>query len=322
MLTNNEIERELQNNNLWFHRNNYFDARIDDLPEDPAGNKEKNKRFVVNATENDIIFIPVNTLTNSSIEAHKKTSICSGDITMVEVRQEYTKFILVCTKDTGDIFKIYVDVYMDKSQLDHVIAFVETFKNQNIQLLYALKRDEVREAMNNINKGKNTDTKAKATSTTTTTEYKSKAEETINNAFDKINNTHQVQKAILPIFVIIIFFFFFIPIFGTIVSIFGEVADHTFPIFAIIPFVFLFFFVFVFVTIIKSAIQNKDNIMQEGPGRVTYDYKENNTEEKPKRGPMTQEKMENIREKIDEEMVTSSGPINSHDSDFGGIKKY
>ena len=37
---------------------------------------------------------------------------------------------------------------------------------------------------------------------------------------------------------------------------------------------------------------------------------------------MTQEKMENIREKIDEEMVTSSGPINSHDSDFGGIKKY
>ena len=62
--------------------------------------------------------------------------------------------------------------------------------------------------------------------------------------------------------------------------------------------------------------------MQEGPGRVTYDYKENNTEEKPKRDPMTQEKMENIREKIDEEMVTSSGPINSHDSDFGGIKDF
>ena len=145
MLTNNEIERELQNNNLWFHRNNYFDARIDDLPEDPAGTKVKNKRFVVNATENDILFIPVNTITNSSIEAYKKTSICSGDITMVEVRQEYTKFVLVCTKDTGDVFKIYVDVYMDKSQLDHVITFVETFKNQNIQLLYALKKDEVKE---------------------------------------------------------------------------------------------------------------------------------------------------------------------------------
>ena len=295
MLTNNEIERELQNNNLWFHRNN--------------------------ATENDILFIPVNTLTNSSIEAHKKTNICSGDITMVEVRQEYTKFILVCTKDTGDIFKIYVDVYMDKSQLDHVIAFVETFKNQNIQLLYALKRDEVREAMNNINIGKNTDTKTKVISTTTTTEYKSKVEETINNAFDKINNTQQVQKAILPIFVIIFFFVFFIPIFGTIVSIFGEVADHTFPIFAIIPFVFLFFFVFVFVTIIKNAMKNRDDIMDEGPGRVTYDYKEKQEPKSP-RGPMTQEKMENIREKIDEEMVTSSGPINSHDSDFGGIKKY
>lgn len=321
MLTNNEIERELQNNNLWFHRNNYFDARIDDLPEDPAGTKVKNKRFVVNATENDILFIPVNTITNSSIEAHKKTNICSGDITMVEVRQEYTKFILVCTKDTGDIFKIYVDVYMDKSQLDHVIAFVETFKNQNIQLLYALKRDEVREAMNNINKGQSSNTKTKETVTTSET-VRENAENTINKAFERIENAQKNQAAIGPILAIFFFFFFFIPIFGTIVSIFGEVADHTFPIFAIIPFVFLFFFVFIFVTIIKNAMKNRDDIMDEGPGRVTYDYKENNTEEKPKRGPMTQEKMENIREKIDEEMITSSGPINSHDSDFGGIKKY
>ena len=321
MLTNSEIERELQNNNLWFHRNNYFDARIDDLPEDPAGTKVKNKRFVVNATENDILFIPVNTITNSSIEAYKKTSICSGDITMVEVRQEYTKFVLVCTKDTGDIFKIYIDVYMDKSQLDHVIAFVETFKNQNIQLLYALKRDEVREAMNNIHKGQNSDTKTKETVISTTTEFQSKAEETINNAFNKIENAQKNQAAIGPILAIFFFFFFFIPIFGTIVSIFGEVADHTFPIFAIIPFVFLFFFVFVFVTIIKNAMKNRDDIMDEGPGRVTYDYKEKQEPKSP-RGPMTQEKMENIREKIDEEMVTSSGPINSHDSDFGGIKKY
>ena len=61
--------------------------------------------------------------------------------------------------------------------------------------------------------------------------------------------------------------------------------------------------------------------MDEGPGRVTYDYKEKQEPKSP-RGPMTQEKMENIREKIDEEMVTSNGPINSHDSDFGGIKKY
>ena len=321
MLTNNEIERELQNNNLWFHRNNYFDARIDDLPEDPAGTKVKNKRFVVNATENDILFIPVNTITNSSIEAHKNTNICSGDITMVEVRQEYTKFILVCTKDTGDIFKIYVDVYMDKSQLDHVIAFVETFKNQNIQLLYALKRDEVREAMNNIHKGQSSNTKTQETITTSET-VRENAENTINKAFERIESAQKNQAAIGPILAIFFFFFFFIPIFGAIISIFGEVAEHTFPIFAIIPFVFLFFFVFIFVTIIKAAIQNKDNIMQEGPGRVTYDYKENNTEEKPKRDPMTQEKMENIREKIDEEMVTSSGPINSHDSDFGGIKKY
>ena len=104
-------------------------------------------------------------------------------------------------------------------------------------------------------------------------------------------------------------------------SVFSEVADHTFPIFAIIPFVFLFFFVFIFVTIIKNAMKNRDDIMDEGPGRVTYDYKEKQEPKSP-RGSMTQEKMENIREKIDEEMVTSSGPINSHDSDFGGIKKY
>lgn len=314
MLTNNEIERELQNNNLWFHRNNYFDARIDDLPEDPAGTKVKNKRFVVNATENDILFIPVNTITNSSIEAYKKTSICSGDITMVEVRQEYTKFVLVCTKDTGDVFKIYVDVYMDKSQLDHVITFVETFKNQNIQLLYALKKDEVKEAMNNIRKGQSSNTKTQET-------VRENAENTINNAFSKIENAQKNQAAIGPILAIFFFFFFFIPIFGTIVSVFSEVADHTFPIFAIIPFVFLFFFVFIFVTIIKNAMKNRDDIMDEGPGRVTYDYKEKQEQKNP-RGPMTQEKMENIREKIDEEMVTSNGPINSHDSDFGGIKKY
>ena len=314
MLTNNEIERELQNNNLWFHRNNYFDARIDDLPEDPAGTKVKNKRFVVNATENDILFIPVNTITNSSIEAYKKTSICSGDITMVEVRQEYTKFVLVCTKDTGDVFKIYVDVYMDKSQLDHVITFVETFKNQNIQLLYALKKDEVKEAMNNIRKGQSSNTKTQET-------VRENAENTINNAFSKIENAQKNQAAIGPILAIFFFFFFFIPIFGTIVSVFSEVADHTFPIFAIIPFVFLFFFVFIFVTIIKNAMKNRDDIMDEGPGRVTYDYKEKQESKSP-RGPMTQEKMENIREKIDEEMVTSNGPINSHDSDFGGIKKY
>ena len=314
MLTNNEIERELQNNNLWFHRNNYFDARIDDLPEDPAGTKVKNKRFVVNATENDILFIPVNTITNSSIEAYKKTSICSGDITMVEVRQEYTKFVLVCTKDTGDIFKIYIDVYMDKSQLDHVITFVETFKNKNIQLLYALKRDEVREAMNNIHKGQSSNTKTQET-------VRENAENTINKAFERIENAQKNQAAIGPILAIFFFFFFFIPIFGTIISIFGEVAEHTFPIFAIIPFVFLFFFVFIFVTIIKNAMKNRDDIMDEGPGRVTYDYKEKQEQKNP-RGPMTQEKMENIREKIDEEMVTSNGPINSHDSDFGGIKKY
>lgn len=320
MLTNNEIERELQNNNLWFHTNNYFDARIDDLPEDPAGTKAKNKRFVVNATENDILFIPVNTVTNSSVEAHKKTSICSGDITMVEVRQEYTKFVLVCTKDTGDEFRIYVDVYMDKSQLNHVIAFVETFKNKNIQLLYALKRDEVREAMNNIHNNTNSNTKAKTTVTTTET-VRENAEETIKNAFDRINNAQEVQKNVLPIVFIIIFFFFFIPIFGTIVSVFGEVAEHTFPIFAIIPFVFLFFFVFIFVTIIKTAIKNRENMMDDGPGRVTYDYKEKQEPRSP-RGPMTQEKMENIREKIDEEMVTSSGPIETHDNDYGGIKKY
>ena len=314
MLTNNEIERELQNNNLWFHRNNYFDARIDDLPEDPAGTKVKNKRFVVNATENDILFIPVNTITNSSIEAYKKTSICSGDITMVEVRQEYTKFVLVCTKDTGDVFKIYVDVYMDKSQLDHVITFVETFKNQNIQLLYALKKDEVKEAMNNIRKGQSSNTKTQET-------VRENAENTINKAFERIENAQKNQAAIGPILAIFFFFFFFIPIFGTIVSVFSEVADHTFPIFAIIPFVFLFFFVFIFVTIIKNAMKNRDDIMDEGPGRVTYDYKEKQEPKSP-RGPMTQEKMENIREKIDEEMVTSNGPINSHDSDFGGIKKY
>ena len=314
MLTNNEIERELQNNNLWFHRNNYFDARIDDLPEDPAGTKVKNKRFVVNATENDILFIPVNTITNSSIEAYKKTSICSGDITMVEVRQEYTKFVLVCTKDTGDVFKIYVDVYMDKSQLDHVITFVETFKNQNIQLLYALKKDEVKEAMNNIRKGQSSNTKTQET-------VRENAENTINKAFERIENAQKNQAAIGPILAIFFFFFFFIPIFGTIISIFGEVAEHTFPIFAIIPFVFLFFFVFIFVTIIKNAMKNRDDIMDEGPGRVTYDYKEKQEQKNP-RGPMTQEKMENIREKIDEEMVTSNGPINSHDSDFGGIKKY
>ena len=314
MLTNNEIERELQNNNLWFHRNNYFDARIDDLPEDPAGTKVKNKRFVVNATENDILFIPVNTITNSSIEAYKKTSICSGDITMVEVRQEYTKFVLVCTKDTGDVFKIYVDVYMDKSQLDHVITFVETFKNQNIQLLYALKKDEVKEAMNNIRKGQSSNTKTQET-------VRENAENTINKAFERIENAQKNQAAIGPILAIFFFFFFFIPIFGTIVSVFSEVADHTFPIFAIIPFVFLFFFVFIFVTIIKNAMKNRDDIMDEGPGRVTYDYKEKQEQKNP-RGPMTQEKMENIREKIDEEMVTSNGPINSHDSDFGGIKKY
>ena len=314
MLTNNEIERELQNNNLWFHRNNYFDARIDDLPEDPAGTKVKNKRFVVNATENDILFIPVNTITNSSIEAYKKTSICSGDITMVEVRQEYTKFVLVCTKDTGDVFKIYVDVYMDKSQLDHVITFVETFKNQNIQLLYALKKDEVKEAMNNIHKGQSSNTKTQET-------VRENAENTINKAFERIENAQKNQAAIGPILAIFFFFFFFIPIFGTIISIFGEVAEHTFPIFAIIPFVFLFFFVFIFVTIIKNAMKNRDDIMDEGPGRVTYDYKEKQEQKNP-RGPMTQEKMENIREKIDEEMVTSNGPINSHDSDFGGIKKY
>ena len=314
MLTNNEIERELQNNNLWFHRNNYFDARIDDLPEDPAGTKVKNKRFVVNATENDILFIPVNTITNSSIEAYKKTSICSGDITMVEVRQEYTKFVLVCTKDTGDVFKIYVDVYMDKSQLDHVITFVETFKNQNIQLLYALKKDEVKEAMNNIRKGQSSNTKTQET-------VRENAENTINKAFERIENAQKNQAAIGPILAIFFFFFFFIPIFGTIVSVFSEVADHTFPIFAIIPFVFLFFFVFIFVTIIKNAMKNRDDIMDEGPGRVTYDYKEKQESKSP-RGPMTQEKMENIREKIDEEMVTSNGPINSHDSDFGGIKKY
>ena len=295
MLTNNEIERELQNNNLWFHRNNYFDARIDDLPEDPAGTKVKNKRFVVNATENDILFIPVNTLTNSSIEAHKKTNICSGDITMVEVRQEYTKFILVCTKDTGDIFKIYVDVYMDKSQLDHVITFVETFKNQNIQLLYALKRDEVREAMNNIHKGQNSNTKTKEAVTTSET-VRENAENTINKAFKRIENAQKSQAAIGPILAIFFFFFFFIPIFGTIVSVFSEVADHTFPIFAIIPFVFLFFFVFIFVTIIKNAMKNRDDIMDEGPGRVTYDYKEKQEPKSP-RGSMTQEKMENIREK-------------------------
>ena len=189
MLTNNEIERELQNNNLWFHRNNYFDARIDDLPEDPAGTKVKNKRFVVNATENDIIFVPVNAITNSSLDADQKTNICSGDITKVEVRQEYTKYVLVCTKDTGDIFKIIVDAYADKVQLDHIIAFVETFKNVNINLLYALKRDDVREAMNNIHNGQNSDTKTKETVISTTTEFQSKAEETINNAFNKINNT-------------------------------------------------------------------------------------------------------------------------------------
>ena len=79
-----------------------------------------------------------------------------------------------------------------------------------------------------------------------------------------------------------------------------------------------------FITILKNAVKNRDNIMQEGPGRVTYDYKQNNNnnEQKTNRGPMTQEKMENIREKIDEEMVTSNGPIASHDSDYGGIKKY
>jgi hypothetical protein len=105
-------------------------------------------------------------------------------------------------------------------------------------------------------------------------------------------------------------------------TVFSEVADDTFPIFAVIPVVFLAFFVFVFITILKNAFKNRDDIMQEGPGRVTYDYKQNNTEGKPNRGPMTQEKMENIREKNDEEMVTSNWPIASHDSDYGGIKKY
>ena len=317
MLTNNDIERELQNNSLWFHRNNYFEAKVRDLPEDPSGIRCTEKRFVINATENDIIFVPVNAITNSSLDADQKTNICSGDITKIEVRQEYTKYVLVCTKDTGDIFKIIVDAYADKVQLDHIIAFVETFKNVNINLLYALKRDDVREAMNNIHNGQNSDTKT----TVSTSEFQARAEETINNAFNKIENAQKNQAAIGPILVIIFFFFFFIPIFGTIVSIFGEVADHTFPIFAVIPFVFLFFFVFIFITIIKNAMKNRDDIMDEGPGRVTYDYKEKQEPKSP-RGPMTQEKMENIREKIDEEMVTSNGPINSHDSDFGGIKKY
>ena len=166
MLTNNDIERELQNNKLWFHRNNYFEAKVRDLPEDPSGIKCTEKKFVINATENDIIFVPVNAITNSSLDADQKTNICSGDITKVEVRQEYTKYVLVCTKDTGDIFKIYVDAYADKVQLEHIIAFVETFKNTNIELLYALKRDDVREAMKNI-RNKTTSTSSETSSTVT-----------------------------------------------------------------------------------------------------------------------------------------------------------
>ena len=315
MLTNNDIERELQNNKLWFHRNNYFEAKVRDLPEDPSGVRCTEKKFVINATENDIIFVPVNAITNSSLDADKKTNICSGDITKVEVRQEYTKYVLVCTKDTGDIFKIIVDAYADKVQLDHIIAFVETFKNTNIELLYALKRDDVREAMNNI--------RNKTTSTNSET-IKNDATEQIGKVWNKTRNAQNAQNAIGPIILIVFFFFFFIPIFSTIMTVFSEVADHTFPIFAVIPVVFLAFFVFVFITILKNAFKNRDDIMQEGPGRVTYDYKQNNNnnEQKTNRGPMTQEKMENIREKIDEEMVTSSGPINSNDSDYGGIKKY
>jgi hypothetical protein len=315
MLTNNNIERELQNNKLWFHRNNYFEAKIRDLPEDPSGVRCTEKKFVINATENDILFIPVNAITNSSLDAESKTSICSGDITKVEVRQEYTKYVLVCTKDTGDIFKIYVDAYADKVQLEHIIAFVETFKNTNIELLYALKRDDVREAMKNI--------RNKTTSTSSETAVND-ATEQIGKVWNKISNAQNAQNAIGPIILIVFFFFFFIPIFSTIMTVFGEVADNTFPILAVVPVVFLVFFVFVFITIFKNAVKNRDNIMQEGPGRVTYDYKQNNNnnEQKTNRGPMTQEKMENIREKIDEEMVTSSGPINSNDSDYGGIKKY
>lgn len=313
MLTNT-IERELQNNKLWFHRNNYFEARIKDLPEDPNGVKCSEKKFIVNATENDILFIPVNQITNNSLDADKKTSICSGDITMVEVRQEYSKYILVCTKDTGDIFSITVDSYVEKEQIDHVIAFVETFKNKNIELLYALKRDEVREAMKNI--------KNKTTVTSTTTTSNS-TNERIKNTFDKINNAQDVQKYISPVIFIIFFFFFFLPIFSTIFSAFREFGGGEFGMFAIIPVIFLVFVIFIFISIFKSAFKNRDNIMQEGPGRVTYDYKQNNTEDSENpHGPMTQEKMENIREKIDEEMVTSTGPISSNDDDYGGIKKY
>ena len=241
-MTTEDIRTILQEKKLWKNRNIYFVCRLE----------SDNKQYIVNDTEEGIYLIP---LADKAIEKENITILDPNLIksAMVLTPKKGNITINIITKDYKE-YNILLDDAEDYKQEDIIKLFAKEINASFI------------ERLDNV--------------------YVSEEEKTLSNIKDVLDKINKIEKSNyrFRIFKITMAFIAFV-VFSTMIFLYRvtiiKAFSHDIPLYHILLFIAFIISVGVVgvVVTIKQDSKEKDK-MAPGPNRVTYDYNEENKENK------------------------------------------
>lgn len=282
MLTNQKIEESLKNANLWFHSNNYFFGTIPDLKGSVETVKSGNKTL-----SRFLINLTENDIVIIPV-------VYAGFATEELLTEEK---IDICSGDIEKVVVVPQNGYyyrLDVKKRDGeeikitVNLLVDDFQRRNI----------IKFVENFKNEGAEKLYREEFRPGFSTSNYS--------------NISSDAKSPLVRIFTILLFVY----IIGFFAFVFAGILGYEdiFELFPLLIIGFIIVWVFGVLSSVSSVLKgiNKDN-MDTTNGQMNQD--------RPSFNQMSQEQREEAREKRQEDIITSSGPIVSNDENYGGIKK-
>ena len=282
MLTNQKIEESLKNANLWFHSNNYFFGTIPDLKGSVETVKSGNKTL-----SRFLINLTENDIVIIPV-------VYAGFATEELLTEEK---IDICSGDIEKVVVVTQNGYyyrLDVKKRDGeeikitVNLLVDDFQRRNI----------IKFVENFKNEGAEKLYREEFRPGFSTSNYS--------------NISSDAKSPLVRIFTILLFVY----IIGFFAFVFAGILGYEdiFELFPLLIIGFIIVWVFGVLSSVSSVLKgiNKDNTDTTN-GQMNQD--------RPSFNQMSQEQREEAREKRQEDIITSSGPIVSNDENYGGIKK-
>lgn len=282
MLTNQKIEESLKNANLWFHSNNYFFGTIPDLKGSVETVKSGNKTL-----SRFLINLTENDIVIIPV-------VYAGFATEELLTEEK---IDICSGDIEKVVVVPQNGYyyrLDVKKRDGeeikitVNLLVDDFQRRNIIKFVENFKNEGAEKL-----------------------YREEFRPSFSTSnYSNVNS--DAKPPLARIFTILLFVY----IIGFFAFVFAGILGYEdiFELFPLLIIGFIIVWVFGVLSSVSSVLKgiNKDNTDTTN-GQMNQD--------RPSFNQMSQEQREEAREKRQEDIITSSGPIVSNDENYGGIKK-